>query len=123
MEQQFARAEMKYLRVSASKARRYLEAIKGKEYGEAAAMLKFMPSPTAEAVLKLLESAGANAEENHNMIKDHLYVYEATADQGPTLKRFRPRAMGRGMRIRKRTSHITIILSNTPGRPGRAGKR
>jgi large subunit ribosomal protein L22 len=114
MEQQFARAEMKHMRVSSSKVRRYLNAIKGMKYAEAVATLKFMPSPTAEELHKVLVSAGANAEENHNMTKDELYVFEATADQGPTMKRFRPRAMGRGMKIRKRTSHVTIILSNAP---------
>lgn len=110
---------MKYLRVSASKARRYLEAIKGKRFAEAVATLKFMPSSTAEQIQKLLESAGANAEENHNMLREDLFVYEATADQGPTLKRMRARAMGRGMKIRKRTSHITIILSTTPRAAGK----
>ncbi len=66
--------------------------IKGKKYSEAVAILKFMPSPTAALVQKVLVSAGANAEENHNMVRDYLYVFEAIADQGPTMKRIRPRA-------------------------------
>ena len=111
MEAQYARAEAKYVRVSPRKVRRYIDLIKGKPYSEAVATLKFMPSPTAAIVRKVLESAGANAEENHNMARDYLYVAEATSDQGPTLKRWRARAMGRGARINKRTSHITIVLS------------
>jgi large subunit ribosomal protein L22 len=85
--------------------------IKGKPFSEAMAILEFKSSPTADKVRKVLQSAGANAEENHNMVKDALYVHSAVADDGPILKRFRPRAMGRAYRIRKRTSHLTIVLS------------
>jgi large subunit ribosomal protein L22 len=114
MEKKIAKAQARHCRVSSSKARRYINLIKGKPYGEAMAILKFMPSPTAELVRKVLESAGANAEENHNMAKDSLYVMEGLADQGVTMKRMQARAMGRGVRVRNRTSHITIMLSEKP---------
>ncbi|HOX28587.1 MAG TPA: 50S ribosomal protein L22 [bacterium] len=110
-EKQLVTAEARYVRISSSKVRRYLNLIKGKKFSEAVAILKFMPSPTAEVIGKVLESAGANAEENHNLLRDYLKVEDAVADQGPTLKRWRARAMGRGVRIRKRTSHITIVLT------------
>jgi len=105
-------ARAKYVRVSPSKARRYMNLIVGKQFEEAVALLEFQPSPTAEKIKKVLESAGANAEENHNLAKDDLYVASAIADSGPILKRIKPRAMGRAYRIRKRTSHFTIVLSD-----------
>ncbi len=114
MAEKIAKAQIKHARVPSSKARRYINLIKGKPYNEAVAILKFMPSPTAKLVQKVLESAGANAEENHDMVKDSLYVKDGLADQGVTMKRMMARAMGRGMRIRKRMSHITIILSEKP---------
>ncbi len=116
MEQKHARAEHRYARVSASKARRYIRAIKGKEYHDAVALLKFMPSPTAKLVKKVLESAGANAEENHNMLRDNLIVSEGVAGEGPTMKRMAARAMGRGVRIRKRSCHIAITLTEKPAK-------
>jgi len=73
--------------------------------------LEFQPSPVAKVIRKLLASAGANAEENFNMTNSSTIVKKACVDQGPTLKRWRPRAMGRATRIRKRTSHITIVLA------------
>ncbi len=118
MEQQYAKAVSRYVRVSPSKVRRYMDLIKGKSYPEAVATLKFMPSSNAEAVRKVLESAGANAEENHNMVKDSLFVYEAVADQAPTMKRIKARARGRANRIRKRTSHLTVVLSEKPRKKG-----
>lgn len=107
-----AKATARYLRVPANKARRYMNLVKGKQYPEAMSILEFQPSPTAAKVRKVLASAGANAEENHNMVRDMLYVKNAIADEGPMLKRIRARAMGRAMRIRKRTCHVTIVLSD-----------
>ena len=78
--------------------------------GEAMGILKNTPKAASELLIKLLNSAAANAENNHNMDKNNLYVAEVYANQGPTLKRVRPRAQGRAFRIRKRTSHITIVL-------------
>ena len=85
--------------------------IRGKSVTEARAILAFTPRAAAKPWSKLLESAVANAEHNHDLVGDDLRVLAATADEGPTLKRFRPRAMGRATRIRKRTSHLTITLT------------
>ena len=81
------------------------------DVAEARAILAFTPRQAAKAWSKLLESAVANAENNHELIGDELRIASVTADEGPTLKRFRPRAMGRATRIRKRTSHLTILLT------------
>ena len=85
--------------------------IRGKDVNEARAILAFTPRNAAQAWSKLLESAVANAEHNHELLGDDLRIASVTADEGPTLKRFRPRAMGRATRIRKRTSHLTILLT------------
>lgn len=106
------KAIAKFVRVSPTKMRRLANGIKNLGYEEAVDVLKFEPSPNSELLLKTLESAGANAEENHNLAKDDLYVQNALVDQGPTLKRFRAGSMGRGMRIRKGTSHIKVILTD-----------
>jgi ribosomal protein L22 len=105
------RATAKFVRSSPRKARLLTDHIKGKSVDEARAILAFSPRSVAEDWRKLLESAVANAENNHDLIGDDLRVLNATADDGPTLKRFRPRAMGRATRIRKRTSHLTITLT------------
>jgi ribosomal protein L22 len=105
------RATAKFVRTSPRKARLLTDHIKGKSVDEARAILAFSPRSVAEDWRKLLESAVANAENNHDLIGDDLRVLNATADDGPTLKRFRPRAMGRATRIRKRTSHLTITLT------------
>jgi ribosomal protein L22 len=104
------RAQAKYVRSSARKARLVCEHIRGKDVDEARAILRYTPRSVARDWSKLLESAVANAEHNHELVGDDLLVSEAFADEGPTLKRFRPRAMGRATRIRKRTSHLTIKL-------------
>jgi ribosomal protein L22 len=104
-------ARAKYVRTSARKARLVSEHIKGKTVADARAILDFHPRSVAEDWRKLLDSAVANAEHNHNLVGDDLRVLNATADEGPTLKRFRPRAHGRATRIRKRTSHLTITLT------------
>ena len=105
------RAHARYVRTSARKARLVCDHIRGKSVPEARAILGFTPRAAARDWSKVLESAVANAEANHELIGDELKVAEVYADEGPTLKRYRPRAMGRATRIRKRTSHLTITLA------------
>jgi ribosomal protein L22 len=105
------RAQAKYVRTSARKARLVCDHIRGKSVDEARAILAHTPRAVAEDWQKLLESAVANAEHNHELVGDDLKIVAVFADEGPTLKRFRPRAMGRATRIRKRTSHLTIQLT------------
>ena len=105
------RAKARYVRTSARKARLVCDHIRGKSVPEARAILNFTPRAAARDWSKVLESAVANAEANHELIGDELKIAEAYADAGPTLKRYRPRAMGRATRIRKRTSHLTITLA------------
>ncbi len=105
-----ARAKLSYARISSRKVKIVIDLIRNKSVGEALAILKFTPKAGAEIVEKLLNSAIANAQNNHNMDVDKLYVAEIYANQGPTLKRIMPRAQGRAFRIRKRTSHITVVL-------------
>jgi len=104
------RATAKYIRISSRKVKVVIDLIRGKKVNEARAILQFTPKAAALPVLKVLNSAIANAENNLNLSADNLYVAETFANQGPTLKRFRARAMGSAARILKRTSHITIIL-------------
>jgi len=110
-ERVLVRAQAKYVRTSARKARLVCDHIRGKSVLEARAILALTPRHVARDWSKLLESAVANAENNHELIGDELRIASVTADEGPTLKRYRPRAMGRATRIRKRTSHLTILLS------------
>ena len=105
------RAQAKYVRSSARKARLVCDHIRGKTVEEARAILALTPRAVARDWSKLLESAVANAEHNHELVGEDLYVKAVHADEGPTIKRFRPRAMGRATRIRKRTSHLTILLT------------
>ncbi len=104
------KAIAKYIRISPSKVQVVLDLIRGVDYKNAVAILKTTSKAAAEPVLKCLNSAAANAEVNLGMNKDTLYVAECYADQGPTLKRMQPVSRGRGYRILKRTSHITVIL-------------
>ena len=105
-----AHATLKYARISSRKVKIVADLIKGKDIDEALAIVKFTPKASSEMLEKLLKSAIANAENNHNMAHEKLYVADIYANQGPTLKRIRPAAKGSAVRIRKRTSHITIIL-------------
>ncbi len=105
------RAQAKYVRSSARKARLVCDHIRGKSVEDARAILALTPRAIARDWSKLLESAVANAEHNHELVGEDLYVKAIHADEGPTIKRFRPRAMGRATRIRKRTSHLTILLT------------
>ena len=107
-------AHARYVRTSARKARMVCGHLRGKSIQEARAILAFTPREVARDWSKLLESAVANAESNHELLEDDLIVQEAYADEGPTIKRFRPRAMGRATPIRKRTSHLTITLTPSP---------
>jgi len=103
-------ATAKYIRVSSRKVKAVIDLIRGKSVKEAEAILQYTPKSATEPVAKLLKSAVANAENNLEMDRGELYIAEIYANQGPTLKRFRPRAHGRASSIRKRTSHITIVL-------------
>jgi large subunit ribosomal protein L22 len=103
-------ATAKYVRVSPRKAGDVARLIRGKKVAEAKAILSLTPRAAAKLVGKVLDSAVANAENNHDLDADDLYVVQAYVNGGPTLKRFRPRAMGRATRIRKRTSHITVCV-------------
>ncbi|MGZ4233220.1 MAG: 50S ribosomal protein L22 [Solirubrobacteraceae bacterium] len=105
------RAQAKYVRSSARKARLVCDNIRGRSVEEARAILAHTPRAVARDWSKLLESAVANAEHNHELVGEDLYVKAVHADEGPTIRRFRPRAMGRATKIRKRTSHLTILLT------------
>ena len=105
------RAKARYVRSSARKARLVCDHIRGKSVEDARAILAHTPRAVARDWSKLLESAVANAEHNHELVGEDLYVKAIHADEGPTIRRFQPRAMGRATRIRKRTSHLTILLT------------
>ena len=104
-------AKLSYARVSVQKACFVLDAIRGKDVNTALGILAYNPRYASSIIKKLLESAIANAENNNGMNKDNLYIAACYADQGPTMKRVRPRAQGRAYRIEKRMSHITIVLN------------
>ncbi|MFZ2512685.1 MAG: 50S ribosomal protein L22 [Gordonia sp. (in: high G+C Gram-positive bacteria)] len=116
---QSARAQAKFVRVTPMKARRVIDLIRGKNVDEALDILRFAPQAASEPVSKVLASAIANAENNLGLDRRTLVVTEAFADEGPTMKRFQPRAQGRAFRIRKRTSHLTVVVTSV----GEAGDR
>jgi len=120
-EERRARATARYVRMTPMKVRRVVDLIRGMEAHEALAVLQFAPQAASEPVAKVLASAVANAEHNQQLDADTLVVAVAYVDEGPTLKRFRPRAQGRAFRINKRTSHITIEVESvaTQARPAR----
>ncbi|MDI6812566.1 MAG: 50S ribosomal protein L22 [Desulfitobacteriaceae bacterium] len=105
-----AKAIARYVRISPRKVRQVVDLIRGKHVSEAMAILRFTPKGSTEPVTKVLKSAVANAEHNLELSADDLYVTAVYVDQGPTLKRIKPRAMGRADQIRKRTSHITVVV-------------
>ncbi len=107
------RAVAKYIRISPQKVRKLIDAVKGKPVEEGLDLLKFMPQKAASIVEKTIRSAVANADQHPDIDVDSLVIHNILADQGPTLKRFRARARGRGTRILKRTAHITVILSES----------
>ena len=106
-----AKAVARTVRIAPRKVRLVVDLIRGKQVGEAVAILNLTPKAASPVVEKVLKSAMANAEHNYEMDVNNLVVSQAFVDEGPTLKRFRPRAMGRASQINKRTSHITIVLS------------
>lgn len=105
-----ARAHLRYARIAPRKVQIVLDLIRGQEVNKAAAILKYTPKAASEMLIKLLNSAIANAENNNSMAREDLYVSECFVSPGPTLKRIRPRAQGRAYRILKRTSHITLVV-------------
>lgn len=106
-----AKAHLKYARISSSKVRIVLNLVRNKPVSEAIAILRNTPKIAASLLIKLVNSAVANAENNYNMDSSKLYISEVYANQGPTFKRIQPRAQGRAYPIRKRTSHITVVLA------------
>ncbi|WP_408955507.1 50S ribosomal protein L22 [Natroniella sp. ANB-PHB2] len=106
-----ARATAKRVRISPRKARLVVDLVRGKEIGEAIGILRNTPQKASKIVEKVLNSAVANAENNHGMIADELYISEAYVDEGSTMKRYKPRAMGQASPINKRTSHVTLKVA------------
>jgi len=107
-------ARARYVRATPMKVRRVVDLIRGRNAAEALAVLRFAPQAASEPVAKVLASAVANAENNLDLDPETLWISAAYVDEGPTLKRFRPRAQGRAYRIRKRTSHITVEVESRP---------
>jgi large subunit ribosomal protein L22 len=105
------RASARYVRIAPRKARLVADQVRGLQIEKARALLQFSPRGAAHDIQKLIDSAASNAENNHDLIADEMKVAEITVDEGPTLKRFRPRALGRATPIHKRTSHIAVALS------------
>jgi large subunit ribosomal protein L22 len=118
-----ATARARYIRMSPTKVRRVIEMIRGLPAVDAQAVLKFAPQAASDPVGKVLASAIANAEHNGHLDKDTLWVRDAYVDEGPMLRRFRPRAQGRAYRIRKRTSHITVVVESLPVATAERGTR
>ncbi len=106
-----SRAQAKMVRISSRKVKLVIDLIRGKDVGEAFAILRLTPRAASPVVEKILKSAVANAEHNYNMDVENLYVKEVFVGEGPTLKRFRPRAQGRATQILKRTSHTTVVVA------------
>ncbi len=108
-------ATAKYIRRSTRKTRLVVQAIRGRRVEDAAALLQFMPQAAARDVARVLKSAAANAESNHNLSADALIVVDARADEGPTLKRWQPRARGQAFQIHKPMTHITVVVGDREG--------
>ncbi|MFD0872480.1 50S ribosomal protein L22 [Chlamydia abortus] len=106
-----ATASARYIRIAPRKVQLVIDLIRGKNVGEAIAILRHTPKAASPVVEKILNAAIANAEHNHSLDPEKLYIAQAYVNQGPIMKRFRPRAMGRASRINKRTSHITLVVS------------
>ncbi len=117
-----ATAKARFVRVSASKARRVIDLVRGKPVAEALDILRWAPQQASEPVAKAIASAAANAQNNDGLDPSTLVVAALTADEGPTAKRIRPRAQGRAFRIRRRTSHITVVVESRPRRDERTGQ-
>src|ERR1700760_1453582 len=117
-----ATAKARFVRVSATKARRVIDLVRGKPVSEALDILRWAPQAASEPVAKVIASAAANAQNNDGLDPSTLVVATVYADEGPTAKRIRPRAQGRAFRIRKRPSHITVIVESRPARGERGGQ-
>ncbi len=117
-----ATAKARFVRVSASKARRVIDLVRGKPVAEALDILRWAPQQASAPVAKVIASAAANAQNNDGLDPSTLVVATLTADEGPTAKRIRPRAQGRAFRIRRRTSHITVVVESRPRRDERTGQ-
>jgi large subunit ribosomal protein L22 len=117
-----ATAKARFVRVSATKARRVIDLVRGKTVSEALDILRWAPQQASEPVAKVIASAAANAQNNDGLDPSTLVVAAVYADEGPTAKRIRPRAQGRAFRIRKRTSHITVVVESRPSREDRVGQ-
>jgi large subunit ribosomal protein L22 len=117
-----ATAKARFVRVSPTKARRVINLVRGKSVSEALDILRWAPQAASEPVAKVIASAAANAQNNEGLDPSTLVVATVYADEGPTAKRIRPRAQGRAFRIRKRTSHITVIVESRPSRDERGGR-
>jgi large subunit ribosomal protein L22 len=115
-------AKARFVRVSPTKARRVIDLVRGKSVTEALHILRWSPQAASEPVAKVIASAAANAQNNEGLDPSTLVVATVYADEGPTAKRIRPRAQGRAFRIRKRTSHITVVVESRPSREDRAGR-
>jgi large subunit ribosomal protein L22 len=120
---QGAVARVRYLRMSPMKVRRVVDLVRGMPVGQAASVLQFAQQAAATPVAKLVASAVANAENNFDLDPTTLVISTITVDEGPTMKRFQPRAQGRAYRIRKRTSHITVEVTSVPEGTGRGGRQ
>ena len=120
---QEAIAVAKFIRMSPTKARQVIDLIRGRHVDDARRVLRFSERSPSTTIAKVLESAVANAEHNHSLPADELFVARAWVDEGPTLRRFRPRALGRATRVRKRTCHISVVvgrMEEPQARPARA---
>ena len=115
-------ASARFARISPMKARRVVDMVRGLAVDEALAMLQFAPQAASETIYKVLESAVANAEGTESLDRNTLVVSKAMVDEGPTMKRWRPRAQGRASRINKRTSHITLVVAPRPQNPAATGR-
>ena len=120
---QGAVARARYVRMSPMKVRRVVDLVRGMPVGQAASVLRFAEQAAATPVAKLVASAVANAENNFDLDPTTLVISTITVDEGPTMKRFQPRAQGRAYRIRKRTSHITVEVTSVPEGQGRGGRQ
>ena len=118
-----ATAKARFVRVSATKARRVIDLVRGKSVSEALDILRWAPQAASEPVAKVIASAAANAQNNEGLDPSTLVVATVYADEGPTAKRIRPRAQGRAFRIRKRTTHITVVVESRPSKEERGGGR
>jgi large subunit ribosomal protein L22 len=116
-------ASARFVRITPMKARRVVDMVRGRGVDEAVAILQFAPQAASETVLKVLESAVANATNGEDLDRNTLVVSKAMVDEGPTMKRFRPRAQGRASRINKRTSHITLVVQPKDASDRKAGQK